>query len=72
MDGAIQKPEEYINKSKERLITAVSNSNNNRKTEIKKNLGNKNGKKNNYMDTLSDKLRTLHIQFISYGYKRET
>ena len=55
------------NRSKERLITAVNNSEHKktrrdrklRKQGQRDNWENRNGKKNNYMDTSEDKLRAL-------------
>ena len=60
-------------KSKETLITAPSNRNvcirTNRKTPK---LQNRNGQKNNCIDTSSDKLPRLHTKRLGYGKDRET
>ena len=42
------------------------------KEKSNKKLGNKNGKKNNCMDTSSDKLGRLHMWRPGYGPEKET
>ena len=42
----------------------------NYRTTIK--LGNKIGKKNNFVDISGDKLAKLHTRMFGYGYKNET
>ena len=65
--------ENYIKKSKERLIVEASNSSKiirTKRTTTK--LGNRNEKKNNCMDISSDKLTKSHTRRPAYGNKRET
>ena len=63
VDASMHGVEEYFLKSKEKLITGVSNSNGkirpNRKTTK---VENKKGKKNNYIDISSNKLTRLHMR----------
>ena len=56
VDATIQKLKKYTKKSKERLITAASNSNVNIKTNSKTTKYRKQNGKKNYMDTSNDKL----------------
>ena len=59
VDASIRLLEDYIKKSKGKVIIVVSNSSNNIKTKITK-LGNKNLKKNNSVDISSVKLTRCH------------
>ena len=62
VSASMQRFEDYTKKSKERLITAASSSNGNRKTKRKQQkLGNRNVKKNNCIDFLSDKMARLYM-----------
>ena len=61
VDTLAHRLEDYIlKKSKERLIAAASKSNRNIRTEKRQKLKNRNGKKNNCIDTSSTKLVRLH------------
>ena len=66
VDAWIQGLKEYIKKSKERLITAESNSNI-EQTEKQQKLGNGNGKKNNCMNIFSYKLMKSHTRRPGYN-----
>ena len=66
IDTSIQGLKRYTKKSQERLIIAANSSNNKIKTEKPK-LENRNGKKNNCMDTSSDKLGRLHMKRPGHG-----
>ena len=64
---------DYIRKSKERLITAESNIIDNIGPNRKQQkLENRNGKKSNCMDTLSDNLAILHMRYFGQGYESNT
>ena len=56
-----------------KLITVANNSNFSiRKTENQQKLENKNGNKNNYMDTSSDTLGMLHTRRLCHGSEGKT
>ena len=65
VETLIRGHEEYIKKSKERLIIAVSNNNSNIRTDRKQNKlkpEKRNGKKNNCMNTSSDKMARVYTR----------
>ena len=72
VDISIQGFDEYIKKSKERLITEASNSNGivrtNRNTTK---LGNRNRRKNHRIDISRDKLARLYSRRCEHSYERE-
>ena len=66
VNGAIQGLKEYIKRAKREwlqyTVTAITI-----EQQKSKNLENKNGKKNNYMDTQSEELRTLLMIWSQLG-----
>ena len=62
VNASIRRFEDFIETSKERLITAISNTSDNIRTNRTTKLRNRNGKKNNCMDISSNKLAKSGIE----------
>ena len=70
IDETIHSFEGYTQKRKKRRLTAASNNIGSIKQTVKQQrLKSKNGKKNNFMDTSSDKLGRRHTRLSGHGKK---
>ena len=68
LDAVIHRLREYINRSRERLITAAITT----EKQQSQNLENKNEKKNICLDTSRDKRGKLRVRWPGDGYEAET
>ena len=72
MIASTQRLEDYIEKNKQRLITASSNNTNNIRTDRKITIRGENRKKNNCTNISSDKQGKSLTRKSGHGYEKET